>query len=87
MNPGPAVMPATAHVHPLPAAERQRSRDDRWDQQLTRLLRVAAEARERRDRAHAIEDDRSARREAAAMLELIRAHDRPTVSQRRDRGS
>jgi hypothetical protein len=51
--------------------------DDRWDQQMTHLLREAAEVREGRDRARSSEDDLLARREATAIRDLIRSHARP----------
>lgn len=77
MNPQPTTTPAAPLARRPTAAERQRSHDERWNQQMTRLMREAADVRERRERTRASEDDRSARREAAAMLELIRTYDRP----------
>lgn len=71
------VRPATAPVHGAPPAGRRHPLDHRWDQEMTRLLRQAAEVREQREHARADEDDHSSRREAAALLELVRAHGRP----------
>lgn len=70
------VRPATAPVHGGPAAGRHHQLDHRWDQEMTRLLREAAEVREQRERARAEEDGRASRREAAALLDLVRTHDR-----------
>lgn len=57
--------------------DRRSALDDRWDQQMTHLLREAAEVREGRDRSRSSEDDLLARREATAIRDLIRSHSRP----------
>ncbi len=44
---------------------------------MTEILRKAADVREKRERERSSEDDLSARREAAALLVLIRSHGRP----------
>ena len=79
MNTGPDASPAAASVHHGSVTEQQRL-DDRLARQLTRLMRDAAHVREHRERARASEDERTTRREAAAMLELIRAHDLPRAN-------
>ena len=79
MNTRPDASPAAASVHPRPVTEQQRL-DDRFARQMTRLMRDAAHVREHRERARASEDERTTRREAAAMLELIRAHDLPRAN-------
>jgi len=53
--------------------------DRAWDELITRLIREAAEVREERERARMSEDALLARREAAALMEAIRAHGRPRV--------
>ncbi len=79
MNPRPEALPTRTRVNRRPAADRPSTLDDRWDLQMSRLLRDAANAREQRDRTRAGEDDRTSRREAAALLQLVQAHDRPKV--------
>lgn len=71
------IAPSTAPLHGAPVTGRSQPLGDRWDQEMTRLLREAAEVREQRARVRAEEDDRSSRRESAALLELVRAHGRP----------
>ena len=44
---------------------------------MTDILRKAADVREKRERDRSSEDDLSARREAAALLVLIRSQGRP----------
>jgi hypothetical protein len=56
---------------------RLRTPDEQWNQQVSRLMHEAAEEREHRERARATEDDLHARREAAALMALIRARVRP----------
>ncbi|OGO55226.1 MAG: hypothetical protein A2V85_09635 [Chloroflexi bacterium RBG_16_72_14] len=58
-------------------AVRHRTPDERWNQQVSRVMHEAAEEREQRERARATEDDLHARREAAALMALIRARVRP----------
>ena len=43
----------------------------RWNEELTRILREGAEARERLERARWLEDSRMAERQAAACRALI----------------
>ncbi|MEW6226270.1 MAG: hypothetical protein AB1627_16740 [Chloroflexota bacterium] len=70
--PRPGEAPA-----PDPTGAEPRTPDERWNRQVSRLMHEAAEERERRERARATEDDLLARREAAALLALIRARVRP----------
>ncbi len=78
-QPRPAKAPAQAHAHSRHLNRRHRSIDDRWNEEMTRVLREAAEGREERDRTRLSEDERSTRRESAALLDLIRTQDRPTA--------
>ncbi len=48
--------------------------DDRWNEQMQRVLREAADTRTVRDRARSLEDLRTARRESAALMALIDGH-------------
>lgn len=66
----------TDRATPLRAQQRI---DDRWNQQMTSLLREAADLRAARDRTRATEDDVLARRESSALLGAIAAHGRPTT--------
>ena len=77
MNARPKTMPVAAVAHPGPATARQRVLDEEWNQEMTRLLREAAELREGRDRERSSEDDLLARHESASLLALIRSHGRP----------
>lgn len=70
---------ATAPVQGPPATPRHQTLDGRWDAQMTRVLREAAEVREERQRARANEDVSSAQHEAAALLCAIRARGRPNL--------
>ncbi len=70
-------MPAAALVHRLPTTERHPALDDRWNQQMTRLLREAAEVRDERERARSSEDELLAQREVTALPDLIRTHGAP----------
>ena len=70
---------AAAHATAPEAIRRHRATEDAWDAVMTRLLRAAGEIREERERARRNQDARSARAEAAALLEAIRAHGRPNV--------
>ena len=63
---GEATVPGAQGAQP-------RTPDERWNRQVSRLMHEAAEEREQRERARATEDDLLARREAAALLALIRA--------------
>jgi 16S rRNA C1402 N4-methylase RsmH len=49
----------------------KRAIDDRWNEQMTGVLRRAAEVRQARELARASDDERSARRETDALLALI----------------
>ena len=69
-RPGEATAPGAQGAQP-------RTPDERWNRQVSRLMHEAAEEREQRERARATEDDLLARREAAALLALIRARARP----------
>lgn len=60
-----------------PTPKHHQTPDDRWDQQMSRILRDAAEVREERERARLNADDLSARREASALMLLIASRDRP----------
>lgn len=73
----PARIQAPPAAHRRSGSEREQRLDDQWAGQLTTFLRGAAEARERRERDRAREDEGTRRREAAAILELIRGHGRP----------
>jgi hypothetical protein len=77
MNPRLEAMPAGTHVPRRPSTERNRALDDQRNEEMTRLLREAAEIREGRERARSIEDSLLARREATAFLDVIRDHGRP----------
>jgi hypothetical protein len=79
MDPRLTAMPAANDVDRRPATERHPRRDDRWARQMTRLLREAAEARDKRERARASQDESEARRESAAIMALILAHGRPNI--------
>jgi hypothetical protein len=50
--------------------ERVRASEDRWNERMARILREAAGVREERARARTEEDERLARKESAALLEL-----------------
>jgi hypothetical protein len=78
-SPRHAVRSAAVHVPTLQATRRPQAVDGAWDAEMTRLLREAAEIREERERARLDQDARSARAEATALLEAIRAHGRPSV--------
>jgi hypothetical protein len=56
------------------AANPTRVIDDRWNEQMTGVLRRAAEVRESRERARSSEDERAARRETEALLAMIQGH-------------
>jgi hypothetical protein len=58
-------------------AARHPTSDERWSQQVSRLMHEAAEEREQRERARATEDDLHTRREAAGLMALVRARVRP----------
>lgn len=73
---GPSIPPA-APPRRRPANELPQAVADRRNQQMTDILRKAADVREKRERDRSSEDDLSARREAAALLVLIRSHARP----------
>ena len=73
----PAQVQAPPAARRRSGSERERRLDDQWAGQLTAYLRKAAEAREQRERDRAREDERTTRREAAAILALIGDHDQP----------
>jgi hypothetical protein len=55
---------------------------DRRNQQVTDILRRAAEARDKRDRDRSTQDDLANKREAAALLAIIDSHARPEAQSR-----
>ncbi len=62
------------------AANPKRPIDDRWNEQMTSVLRRAAEVRESRERARSSEDQKSARRETEALLAMIQGKAAPRGS-------
>jgi hypothetical protein len=60
---------------------------DRRNQQVTDILRRAAEARDKRDLDRSIEDDLSIKREAAALLAVVDSHAQPEAQSRADDGT
>ena len=61
------------------APQPRRASDDPWSLEVSRLMHEAAEERERRDRARAVEDESAARHDGAALMAMIRARVQPST--------
>lgn len=81
MNPRPRAIPGGGLAHRRPTAVRHQAPSDQWNQQMTRVLREAAEVREERERARSSEDELLAQRETAALMDLIQGRGRPRTSE------
>jgi hypothetical protein len=82
MSPRPNTGTRAAALSDGRAANPTRVIDDRWNEQMTGVLRRAAEVRESRERARSTEDERAARRETEALLAMIQGHAQPGTSRR-----